>query len=246
MSSTLPEEILDLIVDHLRNDRTALKACCLVSQPWVPRTRRHLFARVEFDVIKQSSFESWMKTFPDPSTSPARHARTLMISGSALITITSPDASAWLRSFHLVEQLVVDTARHRDGKISLVQLCGLSSNLRSLGVTYSIVPPSEVFGLICSFPLLEDLYLSSYGPTRDADGWDAPLALPKFTGLRLYGHIPAVTRRLLDIRGGLCISRLTVTCHVAEDFESVINLASGCSETLEFLRIRCSRSGAFR
>ena len=223
MASTLPEEILDLIVDYLRNDRTTLKACCLVSQSWVPRTQRHLFARVEFCGIKRLSFESWMKIFPDPSTSPARHARTLTISGPALFAITSPDANAWLRSFHLVEQLVVDHAGLQDGKLSsFVRLRGLSSTLRSLGLSYPTIAPSEVSGLVCSFPLLDDLHLRSYWPTGGVGRWDAPL-----------------------IPGGLCISRLTLTCHTAGDLESVINLVSRCSETLEFLCICCIRSRTF-
>ena len=43
-SPTLVPDIFDLIVDHLRDDRKTLKACCLVSKEWVPPARRHLFA----------------------------------------------------------------------------------------------------------------------------------------------------------------------------------------------------------
>jgi len=52
MSRSLPPEILDLIVDHLHDEPTALKACCLVSKSWVPRTWNHLFALVEFCVLQ--------------------------------------------------------------------------------------------------------------------------------------------------------------------------------------------------
>ena len=46
----LVPEIFDLIVDHLRDDRKALKACCLVSKEWIPRARRHIFACIMFDL----------------------------------------------------------------------------------------------------------------------------------------------------------------------------------------------------
>ena len=51
MSISLPPEIFDLIVEHLREERTTLKVCCVVAKSWVPRARRHLFTRVEFRPI---------------------------------------------------------------------------------------------------------------------------------------------------------------------------------------------------
>ena len=51
MSCTLPPEILDLIIDHLHDEPATLKTCCVVSKSWVPRTRKHLFALVEFRVL---------------------------------------------------------------------------------------------------------------------------------------------------------------------------------------------------
>ena len=69
MSCPLPPEVLDLIVDNLHNELRVLRTCCTVSESWVPRTRTHLFACVEFRLLR-SPIESWMKGFPDPSKSP--------------------------------------------------------------------------------------------------------------------------------------------------------------------------------
>jgi len=77
MLRSLPPEILDLTVDHLHDEPIALKACCLVSKSWVPRTREHLFARVEFRGT-ELPVERWKKNFPDPSNSPVHHTRTLL------------------------------------------------------------------------------------------------------------------------------------------------------------------------
>ena len=46
-----PPEIFDLIIDHLQDEPITLKACCLVSKSWVPRSRMHIFAHVEFDPV---------------------------------------------------------------------------------------------------------------------------------------------------------------------------------------------------
>ena len=53
--SNLPCEILDHIVDLLHDSQTPLRNCCLVSKPWVARTRRHLFAEVEFQTAESPS-----------------------------------------------------------------------------------------------------------------------------------------------------------------------------------------------
>ena len=71
----LPPEILDHIIDLLHDEPESLKACCIVSKSWIPRTRKYLFAKVEFASVKD--FEK--ETFPDPSNSPAYHTRALFV-----------------------------------------------------------------------------------------------------------------------------------------------------------------------
>lgn len=100
MLSPLPPELFDHIVDHLHLEYTTLKTCCLVSKSWVPRTRRHLFARVDFCFPK--SIGLWMKVFPDPFNSPAHHTRTLHIDASVVTLMANSDTCPLVRSFHLV------------------------------------------------------------------------------------------------------------------------------------------------
>ena len=40
----LPQETLDYIVDLLHDEPETLRERCLLSKPWIPRTRKHLFA----------------------------------------------------------------------------------------------------------------------------------------------------------------------------------------------------------
>ena len=88
MPSPLPPEILDLVVDDLRDELTALRACCLASKLWVSRTRRYVFVRIEFQRTENPTLLSWTKTFPDPSNPPARYtARSLTIHGPTVIAI---------------------------------------------------------------------------------------------------------------------------------------------------------------
>ena len=89
----------NLIINHLHDQQTTLKACCLVSKSWILWTRKHLFARVEFDT-EESHIELWKETFPDPPSSPAYYTRTLSISGPLVITAADGDEGGWILTFY--------------------------------------------------------------------------------------------------------------------------------------------------
>ena len=152
MSPSLPTDILDLIADH--DEITTLRECCLVSKSWVPRTRRHLFAFLEFDASprSESTLELWMKAFPDPSNSPARYTRGLHLARCLAVTVAISKARRWAHSFNHLIYLEVTTAGVDDHHISFTQLDGLSPSLKSLRLSYSHAPLPELLALICSLP----------------------------------------------------------------------------------------------
>ena len=238
---SLPPEILDLIVDHLHNELAALKACCVVSKSWVPRARKHLFARVKFD-DSESHTETWKKVFPDPFNSPAHHTRSLSVQGIPVrIAAADADVDGWTRAF----RNVVDLRLSYMDQTSFLPFYGLSPVVRSLHLTYA---PLEAFDIICSFPLLEDLTLVGLFPTNYADsGWDTPLTSPKLTGsldLRTFGRARYVIPRLLDLPGGLHFSQINAAFFF-EDVELVTDLVTRCSNTLESLSLFPSLLSAF-
>ena len=164
MSCFLPPEILDHIVDHLPNEPTALKKCCLVPKSWIPRTRKYLFAHVEFRA-ERSHFELWKKTFPDPSNSPAHQTRSLLIHGFAAVAVA--DAEGWIRTFNRIVHLRLVCHNEVDHQATLIPSHKLSPAIRSLHLdcTYP-----KVLDLICSFPLLEDLAFDPLTHWDDVDG----------------------------------------------------------------------------
>ena len=149
MSPSFPPEILDTIVNQLRGESAAVEACCIVSKSWIHRTRKHLFACVEFHAPNSHS-EQWKKTFPDPSNSPAHHPRSLSIHGLSVITAEDAGAGDWIRTFHNLAHLHLECLE-LDQQVSLAPFHGLSPTLRSLSLR---AIPLEVLDLIRSFPLL--------------------------------------------------------------------------------------------
>ena len=242
MSCSLPPEILGLVLDQLHDESATLKACCVVSKSWVPPARRHLFARLTFGILAHQ-VESWMKAFPDPSTTPARHTRSLSIRGFPIINATDEDVGDWIRTFHNVVDLHLEhvVLTHHE---ALAPYCGFSHMVRSLRLTSTSF---EIFDLVCSFPLLEDLALVSLQSHGAAAEWNAPSTSPKLTGsleLSAVGGIRSATRRLLDFPDGLCFTNIAVSC-IGSDFESATDLVSRCSRALESLTLNCSFLGTF-
>jgi hypothetical protein len=238
MSRFLPPEILDHIVEHLHDEPTILKTCCLVSKSWLPRTRKHLFAFVKFSNGK-SHIELWKKAFPDPSNSPASYTRALFVRGLLTITATDVGVGGWIHHFHRLVDLSLNTFGYEDRQVSLVPLHGLSPILESLTISHIHIPPSEVFGLVCSFPLLEDLALHSLTDGCHVDRWEAPRTSPKLTGSLDLGSptgIRFVTRQLCELPNGLHFREIVVACP-DEDVGSTTDLVSRCSDTLESISV---------
>ncbi|KAG7098157.1 hypothetical protein E1B28_000127 [Marasmius oreades] len=48
--STLPQELIDQIIDHLHNDILSLKNCSVVCHAWLPTSRIHLFSKIRLDI----------------------------------------------------------------------------------------------------------------------------------------------------------------------------------------------------
>jgi len=170
MPCHLPPEMLDHVADQMRDDPTALKTCCLVSKSWIQRTQKHLFAQIGF-YASCPSVESWKNAFPDPMHSPAHHTRSISIRHPHLITASDVDT---ILTFCNVERLDVITVGCPDARISLAPLHGLFPILRSLYLSFISLPDSEIFALICSFPLLQDLTLVSLGRGHRDEQWTAP------------------------------------------------------------------------
>ena len=250
--SRLPPELLDHVADHLDTADT-LRNCCLVSKSWVPSTRRHLFADIRFDTAE--TLRLWTETFPDPSTSPAKYTKTLIIDCIQAVTVADAEPGGWIRGFSCVLCMRLSgESRYADGSmISLLPFHGLSPVLKSLRVNFSSLPSSLVFDLILSFPLLEDLKVITRGePINNHNGSPRPSTTPQpsnqpMTGcldLSQWGGMGFIASRLLSLPGGIHFWKLVLRWSKAEDISLTMGLVEGCSHTLEYLEIACGFLGS--
>lgn len=132
----LPPEILDYIVDFLHNNPATLKLCCLVSKSWVPRTRKHLFAHIQFR--SAAHLNAWNRTFSDPIHSPAYHARTLTI---GLFVLSDTGGSNWIPGFTHVARLRFQVLNPGQVDVLFPEFQNLAPPIKSLFVQFFIPQP---------------------------------------------------------------------------------------------------------
>ena len=240
--------MLDYIVDLLHDKPETLKLCCLVANSWVPRARKHLFADIEFNFA--SRLERWKRTFPDPSSSPAYHTHTLSVSCSHAITEADAEEGGWIRAFSRVSRFVMGSHfTSVDGsEIPFVPFYKFSPALKSFRLISTTLPYSEIFNLVCSFPLLEDLNLADDDWSWGDDPLHGPQAVapstsPAFTGtLDLYrvGRVAPIVRWLLTLPGGIHFWKVALPWLYEGENSLTTALVEGCSHTLESLDIICN------
>jgi hypothetical protein len=241
-------EILDYIVDLLHDQPKTLKGCCLVSKSWVPRTRKYLFADIK--LRSAGDLKSWRKAFPNHANSPAYHTHTLFIGCPQAVKEADAEEGGWIQTFSRVERLMVDCTRaaFNNTEISLAPFHKFSPSLKSLRVISLIIPRPQVFNLIHSLPLLEDLTLIGHGASA-ANGDEptvVPSTSPAFTGtleLFLYQGMAYTARRLLNLPNGLHFRKLNLLWHDEEDIRWMVELVVACCDTLEYLDVTCELGG---
>jgi hypothetical protein len=170
------------------------------------------------------------------------------------------EAGGWIRGFSHVEYLGLDGQRRFASGSSSLSLFRGFSPIKPLHLVFNnlyILPP-RVFTLILSFPLLEDLTVSTpYEISADDDdGSDGlstivqPSSSPMFTGSLnlLVGEegMKIFTHRLLSLSGGIHFRKLTLMWPPEGDLSSVVALVEACSHTLESLEISDLRGTSIR
>ena len=155
----LPPEIIDHIIDFVKNHRT-LRTCSLVAKSWVHRSRVNLFR----DVVL-FSHRRWQKAMPVGDASPAIYTRTLTLAqGSTpqnrwIHTDNLYPFFSHLQDFKNVENLILDGWIPRKfSSGGLKKYFGhFGKCLRSLELAGERMEPDSFLVLLSLFPNLEDL-----------------------------------------------------------------------------------------
>jgi hypothetical protein len=152
--NTLPQEITDHIIDHLWDDKHALRTCSLVCKAWSFPTRHHLFADV---VITYWNFKT-TATLGPAVTRCIRNVHLRVLTGTwqsflePLIGI----------KFENAVSLVIDVSRYREPPpFGISGLHDLTPHIVKLCISNLLFETTDKFTeFICAFQCLESLFIS--------------------------------------------------------------------------------------
>lgn len=237
---SLPQEMIDHIIDFLHDDSVTLNRCCLVSRSWIKPTRTHIFNYVCFT----RDLSQWKKNFPDLANSPAEYTRTLCFLQTECVTESDLN---WIGSFKKVLRLEAHTQTSGEsrepGSQGFPPFHSLLPAVRSLSVGWKVLRSQEVLDFICSFSHLEDLHVTSAGRIDDEDV--AISRSPLLNGTFVLDTITAdVAHQLSKLHGGCRFRRIVQKGGFISmrQFNEMRDLVERCSSTLEYIYIVCRTS----
>ncbi|KAG6918813.1 hypothetical protein DXG01_011565 [Tephrocybe rancida] len=162
----LPAELVDLVIGHAHADTSLLAACSLVCKAWRPAARHHLFSNTKLNVNNASSFINIVDSETSTVAPFVRHIdandncedgrwvdnhfmglQPHLLPSLTSISLTSPETLSHttlstLHSFNRLKELRLAECEFGDF--------------------------TQVQSLLCSFPLLESLYLEADWPEPHA------------------------------------------------------------------------------
>ena len=187
-----------------------------------------------------------------PFHPPGALHKALFIGFSQVVTAAGIGEGCWVLAFSRVVHLKMDILAagfFEQTSISLVPFHGFSPVSRSLRVESTALTPSQVFDLLSSFPLLEDISMTVHyrGLIKNSDySFENQSTViqssssPALNGsLQLFsesGMDPFVSR-LLSLPNGLYFRNVDLVWHHVADVSSTAELVEGCCSALESLNI---------
>ena len=242
----LPQEICDLIIDHLREDKQSLRHCSLISRGWVPRSQASLFY---FLTLGSKLWQCWFGTF-----SPSNQRIHSLVKILILYLPTGPSSvdfvslAEYAPAFKNIEHLQTNgtSSLFAFQQFPYIRWFGhLKNDLKVLGLNGVAVNPR----IIAGFPRLEHLFFqcsrmpSADDPNGGCDIPDSDLR-NAFRGSLAFDVFSCDTEAglfttLADYPLGYDKIRIDTRATRGGTFSAdVINrLTSRCSDTLEVFDI---------
>lgn len=150
----LAGELIDLIIDHLHDDRPALKICSLLCKSWLSESRFHLFRKV---ILAYNNYEDFLDLLKSPLCTIGPHVRCLVVHFDAMPSIPSLTALPNVVSLRLhdLPQMFPDQA-------AVEALSGFRSVRRLTIGIWRITPLKYLIEVVSKFPTLEAFATDSF------------------------------------------------------------------------------------
>ncbi|KAK0185529.1 hypothetical protein F5146DRAFT_183271 [Armillaria mellea] len=242
----LPQELVDLVVYHMRNDRQSLKHCSLVTRRLLIACRRYLHDKVSFDCMYRS--ESLKSSHDLISSSPhlISYIRTLKISGDAHGTLSMSELlssfSTLLTNITRVELYGLTLPQAPEAALHIRAVLHAHPQVSSVAISACSLSIADIAILFEKCARLEHLKIARCSVFEDKE-----TRLPRRTGnisylqtLEIDGSSPSMLRSLpkwlLATKSDVSLSNLLTlkSSHLSASDVVVLNeVLAGTTESLK-------------
>lgn len=237
-STRLPQELVDTVIDELRNDVGSLHACSLVSKSWVYRSRKYLFATVH---LPTCLLRRWLEHIPVNACTPPDphyHVRSLSLQPATASTpFCIPETLVdHLSSFTQVSKLVITSSLWGDWTHAFSDSILVAKYFGSLGQALRKLELERVHlnmvafrALLDVFPRLENILI--FSPMMVNEGAKSVEAFPNLREHRgvseVGGSLNVVPCKRALVRW---VDSVTLLFPVKELVVGLTNLPLQCKE----------------
>lgn len=208
MNPVLPQELSDIIIDHI-DDRPTLTSCALVNKAWMHYARFHIFRRVvaQYNAHKpgvtpksesEYGFLTDIISLGEDVTSLVREVHLTPPSIAPTAPLFESLVVTLLRSFPKLTSLVLEQVEFKFTEpTTTLDPSLLPNSLRRLTLYKSFSTPNQLITLLQSIPCIEDLRLLDHH--LHINGYTTPISQVASTISRL-----PLTSLSLDGMGWVC------------------------------------------
>lgn len=223
VSSTLPVELTDRVIDFCHDDKRTLSKCALTHSSWLATSRLHLFHTITTGVREGTDREIQLKSTSHKSSFVFSHRRSFILPYIRTVKIKSfhgfaetlrlgnaVDLADTIRWFCHLENLPapsvhVNLTKFRQFSLfsnqplqSFSPVSNIVTHVTLLDVTFA--HPNGIWSFLSSFPRLQHLELERIGFN--------PSSGPSLPAGGIFDGVPLSTMRLTTASMGLVISSL--------------------------------------
>lgn len=239
MSSHIPPELVDQIIDHLHNDPKSLNACALAARDWLPSARHHRFRSIRFHSAKKiDSFRQL--SLAAPGLLPYYQEAIICDNSGYFSASVLEGATNACLALPNLERIKFNNRIYASTPRVVTILSPIASKITNLNLSGTLLASSNDFWpLICSFPNLNTVQACgvTFGSVEEtaflpANTYEPPLATFCISTSRqdfVVGHLvnPPFPLRFLENFQILC---------VGPDKTTLVPLAESIQGTVKKLR----------
>ena len=239
MSSYIPPELIDQIIDYLHNDPKSLNACALTAKDWLPSARYHRFRSIRFQSAKKIDSFHQFSQFAPGLLPYYQEAIICDNSGYVPASILEAAANACLTLPNL-ERIKFNNRIYASTPRVVTILYPIANKITTLNLSGTLFASSNDFWpLICSFPNLNVVQACdvTFGSMEETAFLPVSTYEPPITTFCVSTSRQGfVIEHLIDPPFPLCFLEIFEIFYVDPDQTTLVPLAESIHETVKQLR----------